>query len=83
MGIRTVFEILSPRASASHFVCTIIIHFICGWHAKARAGGGGGEGGGEGERQSTMLEKRKKVAGVLTPFIPKNRLKLLFLKTTV
>ena len=29
------------------FVCTIIIHITCGWHAGARAGVGG-VGGGEG-----------------------------------
>ena len=68
MGIRTVFEILSPRASASHFVCTIIIHFICGWHAKARAGGGGGERGGARGRDSLQCWKNeKKWLGYLHP----------------
>ena len=65
MEVGKVFlEILSPCASASHFcvyVCTIIMHIICEWHGKARGG------------DSLQLKNGKKVDGVLTPFISKNR----------
>ena len=67
---KRILEIPPPSPSASHFVCPIIIHIIFEWHAEAREG------------EIMYGRETEKVGGVRTPFISKNRLKSLFLKTT-
>ena len=73
--IGTVFRDTFPQCLSKPlcvYVCTIIIHIVCEWHAEARGG-----------EYNLQLKNRKKWVGYLHPLYLKKRLESLSLKTTI